>query len=243
MNFLLVLLCTVVLVVALKKPIKKFPVLFYGIAVLLDVLFICNAFVPFPRIVSSALLLLIHKCTLSLALFVVVMYIGVFAQGSKVKTYLLPIRAELSIIAWILSLGHMVVYLMSYVPQVSHGVEHMSGATLGALAVALVLFALLLVLGVTSFNVVKKRMRKESWKHIQMLAYPFFLLVYVHLLLMLLPAALKGGLAAQASVAVYSIIFIGYIVLRLYRAIKDRGLRTDAIGGSASAIPESEKRL
>ncbi|MCG4776894.1 ferric reductase-like transmembrane domain-containing protein, partial [Eggerthella lenta] len=209
-----------VLVFALKKPVKRFPVLFYGIAVLLDVLFICNAFVPFPRVVSSALLLLIHKCTLSLALFVVVMYVGVFAQGSKAKTYLLPIRAELSIIAWILSLGHMAVYLMSYVPQVSHSVEHMSGATLGALAVALVLFALLLVLGVTSFNFVKKRMRKESWKRVQMLAYPFFLLVYAHLLLMLLPAALKGGLAAQASVAVYSAVFVGYVSLRLYRAAK-----------------------
>lgn len=220
MNFLLVLLCTVVLVFALKKPVKRFPMLFYGIAVLLDVLFICNAFVPFPRVVSSALLLLIHKCTLSLALFVVVMYVGVFAQGSKAKTYLLPIRAELSIIAWILSLGHMAVYLMSYVPQVSHSVEHMSGATLGALAVALVLFALLLVLGVTSFNFVKKRMRKESWKRVQMLAYPFFLLVYAHLLLMLLPAALKGGLAAQASVAVYSAVFVGYVSLRLYRAAK-----------------------
>ena len=96
----------------------------------------------------------------------------------------------------------------------------MSGATLGALAVALVLFALLLVLGVTSFNFVKKRMRKESWKRVQMLAYPFFLLVYAHLLLMLLPAALKGGLAAQASVAVYSAVFVGYVSLRLYRAAK-----------------------
>ena len=81
---------------------------------------------------------------------------------------------------------------MSYVPQVSHSVEHMSGATLGALAVALVLFALLLVLGVTSFNFVKKRMRKESWKRVQMLAYPFFLLVYAHLLLMLLPRRAQG---------------------------------------------------
>ena len=82
------------------------------------------------------------------------------------------------------------------------------------------LFALLLVLGVTSFNFVKKRMRKESWKRVQMLAYPFFLLVYAHLLLMLLPAALKGGLAAQASVAVYSAVFVGYVSLRLYRAAK-----------------------
>lgn len=123
MMFLWVLVPTVVLTVLLKKPIKKYPALFYAIAIAADVLFICNSYVSFPRPVSSALFVLVHKCTLSLALFTVVMYIGVFAQGSKAKTYLLPIRAELSIVAWILSLGHMAVYLMSYVPQLSHGAQ------------------------------------------------------------------------------------------------------------------------
>lgn len=239
MKFLVVLLCTVVAVFALKKPIKKYPVLFYAIAVALDVLFVCNSYVLFPQFVSSALTLLVHKCTLSLALFTVVMYIGVFAQGSKVKTYLLPIRAELSIIAWILSLGHMVVYLMSYVPQLSHGVEHMNGVVLGSLAVALVLFALLLVLGVTSFAFVKRSMKLHTWKRVQMLAYPFFMLVYVHLLLMLLPAALRGGAAAQASVAVYSVVFVGYIALRLYRAAKDRSVQARDIDGTAAAVSEA----
>lgn len=42
-------------------------------------------------------------------------------------------------------------------------------------------------------------MSTASWKKVQKLAYPFFGLVYVHLLLMLLPSALHGGLAAQAS--------------------------------------------
>lgn len=229
MTFLWVLLLAIVLTVALKKPIKKFPVLFYGIAIAIDVLFIMNSYVAFPRIVSSALFVFVHKCTFSLALFAIVMYIGVFAQGSKVKTYLLPIRAELSIIAWILSLGHMVVYLMSYVPQVAHGIEHMSGIVLGSLSVALVLFALLLVLGITSFAVVKKSMKLYTWKRIQMLAYPFFILVYVHLLLMLLPAALNGGAVAQVSVAVYSVVFVGYIVLRLRRAVLDKRLQGDGL--------------
>lgn len=222
MIFLGALLLAVVFSVALKKPIKKYPVLFYAIAIAIDVLFICNSYMVLPRIVSSALFLLVHKCTLSLALFVVVMYIGVFARESKARAYLLPIRAELSIIAWILSLGHMTVYLMSYAPQVMGGIDHMSGLVLGSLGVALVLFALLLVLGVTSFAVVKRSMKLRTWKRVQRLAYPFFGLVYVHLLLMLLPPALKGGEAAQVSVAVYSVVFIGYAVLRLRRAAKDK---------------------
>lgn len=239
MNFLAVLLCTIVLVVALKKPIKKYPVLFYAIAVAVDVLFVVNSYMEFPRFVSSALFLLVHKCTLSLALFTVVMYIGVFARESRVKTYLLPIRAELSIIAWILSLGHMVVYLMSYVPQASYGIGHMNSVVLGSLGVALVLFALLLVLGVTSFAFVKKGMKLRTWKRVQKLAYPFFILVYVHLLLMLLPAALRGGAVAQASVAVYSVIFVGYIGLRMYRAAKEKSVDGRNADESVGAISES----
>lgn len=225
MRFLWVLILAVVLTVVLKRPIKKCPALFYAIAVAIDVLFICGSYIELPRFVSTALFLLVQKCTLSLAFFVIVMFVGVFAQGSKTKAYLLPVRAELSIIAWILSLGHMAVYMTSYLPQASHGVWHMNTTVLASLAVALALFALLLVLGTTSFAFVKKVIKPCTWKGIQTLAYPFFALVYVHLLLMLLPAALKGGEAAQVSVAVYLVVFIGYAALRLRRAFKDRTTR------------------
>lgn len=76
---------------------------------------------------------------------------------------------------------------------------------MGAFVLAVVLLVLLVVLGVTSFAFVKRQMSTASWKKVQKLAYPFFGLVYVHLLLMLLPSALHGGLAAQASVVVYSV--------------------------------------
>ena len=61
------------------------------------------------------------------------------------------------------------------------------------------LVVLLVVLGVTSFAFVKRQMSTASWKKVQKLAYPFFGLVYVHPLLMLLPSALHGGLAAQGD--------------------------------------------
>ena len=91
-----------------------------------------------------------------------------------------------------------------------------------AFVLAIVLFVLLLVLGVTSFNMVKKRMKTESWKRLQRLSYVFFALVYAHLLLMLLPSALHGAAAPQANVAVYSVVFVGYFVLRLVRFALDR---------------------
>lgn len=221
MMFVVTLLCVIALCFALRNPLKGCPAAFYALAILVDVVFLAGTMAGFaidlPRFASSGLLYLLQKCYLPLSLFAVVMFVGVLPDGSKAKQWLRPVRAELSIVAWILSLGHMTVYLISYAPRMFVG-----GAVVGNVAVsfvfALLLFALLLVLGVTSFDVVKKHMGKETWKRVQRLAYVFFALVYVHLLLMLMPAALNGGIAARANVVVYSVLFVGYAVLRVYRA-------------------------
>ena len=111
------------------------------------------------------------------------------------------------------------------------------GAGLTRAFAAALSLSLLLALGVTSFNAVKKRMKTESWKRLQRLAYAFFALVYVHLLLMLLPSALHGGQVAQASVAVYSVVFVAYFVLRVARALLDRRATqaTPAMGEAPAA--------
>ena len=95
MTFAVILVVTAAAALALRNPIKKWPMLFYALAVIVDVLFVVGSFVALPRSLWSGLFLLVQKCTLSLALFVVVMYIGVFARDSKVKRWLRPIRAEL----------------------------------------------------------------------------------------------------------------------------------------------------
>ena len=207
MTFLMVLAVTVAACLALRTPLHKWPVAFYVLAVAADVAYVIGVEGLLPRVVMGPLTLLMGKCVLSLALFVVVMYIGVFAKGSKVHQWLKPVRSELSIIACILACGHMAVYLGSYAPRL--------GGTLGvnvvsALVVALALLVLLLVLGVTSFAFVKRRMRTDSWKRLQRWAYVFFGLVYVHLMLMLAPAASQGGEAAVASVVMYTVIFGAY---------------------------------
>lgn len=227
MTFVIVLACTVAASFALRSPLKACPTAFYALAVAVDAVFVVGTFWGMPRAVWSALFPLVQKCLLPLALFVVVMYIGVLPRTSRPYAWLKPVRAELSIVAWILSLGHMAVYLASYLPRNVLG-GAVSPNVMASFAVAVVLLVLLLVLGVTSFNAVKRRMRTDTWKKVQKLAYPFFLLVYVHLLLMLAPSALHGGIAATASVAVYSAVFLAYLVLRLFRAAKDRRMRTTA---------------
>lgn len=218
MDFLVVLVFAIAGAFALRNPLKKMPVVFYALAIAVCVLFVAGGFFPMPRPVWSGLLLLVQKCMLALALFSVVMFIGVFSPDSRIGRWLRPVRAELSIIAWILALGHMAVHLASYLPRLGTTRD----TVLVSFAVALVLFVLLLILGVTSFSVVKKRMKRDTWKRVQMLAYPFFGLVYVHLMLMLLPSALQGGAAAQASVTVYSVLFVAYAGLRMRRAVIDR---------------------
>ncbi|MEC4273315.1 ferric reductase-like transmembrane domain-containing protein [Adlercreutzia sp. R25] len=221
MDFAIILLVTIAACFALRNPVKACPTAFYAVAIAVDVLFVFGSTVGLPRAVWSPLFVLIQKCELSLAMFVVVMFIGCLAKESRACKWLKPIRSELSIIAWFLSLGHMAVYLESYLPRIFGG-GAISGNVMGAFALAIVLLVLLIVLGVTSFAFVKKTMRTETWKKVQKLAYPFFGLVYVHLLLMLLPSALHGGLAAQASVAVYSVVFVGYGLCRTGRALLDR---------------------
>lgn len=224
MTFALVLLCTVAASFALRNPLKACPLAFYVLAIAVDVAFIGGSFWGMPRGIWSVFFVLIQKCLLPLALFVVVMYIGVLPRTSRPCMWLKAVRAELSIVAWILSLGHMAVYLVTYLPRLLTG-GRMDLNVIASFFVAVVLLVLLLVLGVTSFNFVKKRMHTETWKKVQKLAYPFFLLVYVHLLLMLAPSALHGGIAATASVAVYSAVFLAYIALRSVRAAKDHRLR------------------
>ena len=227
MTFALILVCSLAACLLLRKPIKHYPLLFYALAAITCVLFFACTYFPISRPVWTMLLLLVQKCMLPLALFVIVMYIGVLPSGSKLYQWLKPIRAELSIVAWILSLGHMAVYLASYAPRILSG-SAFNVNVMGSFVLAIVLFVLLTILGVTSFQVVKIRMHADAWKKVQKLAYPFFLLVYLHVLLMLLPSALNGGIASTLTVTVYSCVFIAYIVLRLYRASSDK--RSKKIG-------------
>ena len=148
MTFALVLACTVAACFALRNPLKACPMAFYAAALLVDVAFVAGTFWGMPREVWSVFFVLIQKCLLPLALFVVVMYIGVLDRGSRACMWLKPVRAELSIVAWLLSLGHVAVYGATYLPRIATG-GATNGNVVASFAVAVVLLALLVALVVS----------------------------------------------------------------------------------------------
>ena len=138
------------------------------------------------------------------------------------RLLLRPIRAELSILACLLAVGHMVMYLIPFAPRLVNGGYAQAGF-LVFFATAMALLVLLLVLGVvTSLPGVKRRIDAGTWKRLQKWAYVFFGLVYVHLMSILLPSALAQGMTARVSIAVYTVLFGLYAALRIARAVLDR---------------------
>lgn len=220
MTFALIFVITALASVALADVIRKWPWVFYLLSVVAVVLLFAGVEGVLGGHWWKPLILLVRRCMIALSLFAVVMFTGVLQKDSKLGMRLRSVRSELSIIACILCLGHVCMYVVPYVSRAVSG--SLGLETAASFYIAMILLVLLLVLGITSFDFVKKRMKGTSWKRVQWFAYPFFLLTYAHLMFMLVPAALRGGEQAIVSVVLYSIIFVAYVVLRIYRMIKDK---------------------
>jgi len=221
MEIIVITAATILVSWLLRNQIKTRPGVFYALAALLEIAYVAGTYLGFPDFVWQPLFLLIQKCTLATALFIVVMYVGVLPKGSKHYLWLKGIRAELSILACILCLGHMVMCLIPYLPRILSG-SGIKGNVLFSFVLAIALFVLVLVLGITSFNSVKKRMSTATWIKVQKWAYLFYALLYVHLMAMLLPSALSGGVQAIITTSFYTLVFVSYAVLRVRRAVLDK---------------------
>lgn len=142
MNFLFLLIIAAVAAYLLRSPLKAHPSLFYSIAAMLVLLYFFGATFGVPRWLWMPLVDLIQKCELAVALFAVVMLIGCLGKEQTLYRRMKPIRAELSIIACILCLGHMAVYLGSYLPRLLGNASINSNVAV-AFGVAVALFVLL----------------------------------------------------------------------------------------------------
>ncbi|MDD5805978.1 MAG: hypothetical protein PUD02_01395, partial [Eggerthellales bacterium] len=116
----------------------------------------------------------------------------------------------------------------AYLGMISAGTV-LKAQMIGALCVSQILLVLILVLGVTSARFVKKRMGARTWKKIQAWAYLFYGLVLVHMSLALGASAVGGGAAARVTLAVYGVVFGGYIIARMWRAMVDRRDKVDLV--------------
>jgi DMSO/TMAO reductase YedYZ heme-binding membrane subunit len=207
--------------VVLNKPLKRYPVLFYILALLISAAGVYLTLTPNPNPVLRAFAFALQKGHLGFAAFTLVMYIGVFSSSNPLRRILMPVRGELSIIASLLILGHLTPYLSNYL-SLAAGLFSLQLNIQFSLIIAFVMLILLIPLTVTSFNVVKKRMGASRWKTIQRFAYLFFGLVFFHLLGYLSVPALNGSINALISMIVYTVIFAVYMVARIRKANLDK---------------------
>lgn len=227
MSFALTLIVAFAACVALREPLRRWPAAFYALALAAVAAQLASASLGLPRPVDLALLVMVKRCYAAMALFTVVMLIGVLPRDGRLARWLRPVRAEISIVACILCVGHVLGYAASYVPRALAGALASTTVAAGLVA-ALALTALLAVLGVTSAQRVKRAMGQARWRRVQRLAYPFFVLACAHALLMLAPSALGGGMAALEGAAAYATVLVAYVVLRAARALADRRAAQDA---------------
>ncbi len=223
MTFLISIILAIVIIFIGRDFIKKHSKLCYALSTIISISLIVASYSGVLSNVSpfikEHILPLFTKSTFATSLFVVVMYTGAFKNGSKLMKFLMPIRAELSIIASILTLAHNIIFGRYHFVILFTNPKSMSINMLLAAIISVVLIAIMLPLMITSFPNIRKKMKYKSWKNLQRFAYAFYGLTYFHIMLIMMPIAKTGNTKYIINVLVYSVVYLTYAVLRINKAL------------------------
>ena len=226
MNFIISFIVASVFIFGAKSFIKKYRnilyVVFTGISISVALISYFNLSTIMPDFIRSWILPIFSKSAFATSLFVYVMYANAVPKGNIVMKTVMPIRAELSIIASILTLGHNVYYGISYFPTLFVNPLSMPAKYMWASICSLVMILIMIPLFITSFPKYRRIIEPKKWKKLQRLAYIFYGLIYVHVLILSLPTAIKGVTSVRINILIYSLVFITYGVMRVGKAIQNK---------------------
>ncbi|AIQ13390.1 ferric reductase-like transmembrane domain-containing protein [Paenibacillus durus] len=156
---------------------------------------------------------------ISIALFIPVMFAGALNNRWNYTRKLMSIRAPLAIIASILMLAHGFVYLVRFLVRVSSMLSSDEATVLRKTiylsysVIGIIAFIVMIPLFITSFRKVRSRIGGAKWRKIQRWAYLFYLLAYLHVLLILIMDKDTDWL----RLVLYTGIFGSYTILRLMK--------------------------
>ncbi len=220
MIFLLSLCIALFFALTCGDLLKKHPVPFYVGSIVISILSIIGTWtdVTLPAIIRDWLIPIIAGGGLTGALFVLVMYAGAFPNRSLGAKNFIPLRGQLSIIASIIGIGHSIAYGRSYYSMVVGGLSGLKTSTVIFIIVSTVMELIMLPLFITSFITIRKKMKGTTWKRLQKLAYPFYFLLFVHVMMLMVPPVLRGVAGYDLTVFVYGFVYISYLICRLVKA-------------------------
>lgn len=226
MIFLISLCIALLFVILCSNLLIKKPTPFYVGAAIIGIASVVMTWSDFdmPAIVNDWVLPIIARGGLTGALFVIVMYAGAFPSRSLGAKIFMPIRGPISIIASILGIGHGIAYSKQYINMVVNGSGNLDVATIVFIIDSVVMSLLMIPLFITSFKAVRKRMNGKTWKSLQKSAYIFYFLLFIHVMLLMVPRALKGEMGYDLTVFVYGFVFISYFLCRVIKAVNKSNL-------------------
>jgi len=137
----------------------------------------------------------INQGYLGFSFLYIVMFTGALKKKSKLRIKLMSIRREYSIIGFILLTPHSLKYLFEFFNK------EIRFEWFGVIP-----YLIMLPLFITSFMVIRKRMTQRAWVNIQRYAYIAYILIFIHLIIV----------AEIPNLAVYIVLFVPYIILKLF---------------------------
>lgn len=209
------ILFTIIFYSLTKDLIKKYPVIFYlGI-------YAWTGFVVyhynmgfdrnFPTWFNEYFMKIFSRGIFATASFMIVMFLGTITKHNDFSKKLMAIRGEMSIMASLLVFSHNIIFGLRYFPILFTNPSSMPQRQLIASIITIFLLLMLIPLFVTSFKTVRRKMKAKSWKNLQKMAYPFFIGIYVHVMV-LYSSNWKENMV---GVVIYTLIYLAYIILRL----------------------------
>ena len=217
MLFLISLLLAVGFVWSCAKPLRSHPVPFYIGAAVVTVLMSVLGHMHITGFANDYIIGIFTRGALATALWCVVAWTGALPNGTALIKHLMPVRGELSIFAAIVTWSHIATYGFTYLMRIFSDNPNAELDFVLNCIVSLSLVLIMIPLTVLSFKKIRKMIKPKTWKAIQRTAYAFYAFMYVHAMIILVPRARMGREGAMLSIIVYTVVFAGYAVMRIYK--------------------------
>lgn len=147
---------------------------------------------------------LLFQGQLGLAFYILVMFAGVLKPKSKSQITLLKVRRELAILGFLWLIPHATLLIIRALSALN---------PTGTLA-----FFIIIPLVITSFPLIRRKMKPDTWRGFHYWAYIVYGLIYLHIASITLIVQWNDG-TAYGSLAwlrffIYTAIFVAYLTLR-----------------------------
>lgn len=193
------------LFILLSKSIKKYYYVYYSLfaipsllVIIPSILGLCGIEMSFSLIrvpvLGEILRDYIHMANLGHPLLIIIMYMGALDVKNPYVKKLMSIRKEISIISGFPILTHTWIRLINNLPaSLKYFTDHSAfmenprvtselgaGITNSSLVLGIIMTVLFLMLWITSFDAIHKRLGGIKWKRIQKWSYVLYATLFIH---------------------------------------------------------------